>query len=276
MGDVIELTPDKRRPNKAAKLEGAKKAASLIRGADEDELLSMVIYARNKVGKTSFCGSSDLPTLIIDCGEHGTASVRKRKNVKVYRVDYWEELDWIYWYLKAGDHPFKVVAIDTVTMLATICMKFVLGDEASRDGSRDPAMPDKRHWGKVGELMKTQFINFRNLKGLEALIFTAQEKRTTEEDEEGGTVSEVHPELSPSPRSTLLGAVGIIGRLYVKEITDEKTGKTKAERRMLLSSHPLYVAGNRFSTELKAIERNPNLGDFLRRIKGESSADADI
>src|SRR4249919_2257114 len=238
------------------------KPASLIRPQ-----VKMVVYARNKVGKTKFACTSDMKTLLIDCNERGYASVRSLPNVTVYELQRWEDLDPIYWYLRSGKHDFEVVVIDTVTMLANICMKWVLKENYDRDMTADVQTPTRQSWGKLGEALKETIIRFRNLPM--HVIFTAQEKVTTNEDEDGGTVQEIHPELSPSPRSTLLSAVDIIGRMYVKEV--EKDDKTTLERRMLLGSHTKFVSGNRFSSELKYVERNPTFGGFIAKIIGETT-----
>lgn len=265
----IQLTTSRRNPTSSAKAEGANKAAGLIKSASEiDAHVKMVVYGRNGSGKTTFGASSDLKTLIIDCNEQGWKAARKRTNVDVYPLEYWDQLDWIYWYLRGSSHEYQVVVIDTITMLANIGMKWILGDESTRDPSRDPQMPDKRAWGKLGEVLKTAVINFRNLPM--HVVFTAQEKTTTSEDDEGGSVIEVHPELSPSPRSTLLAAVDIIGRIYTAEV-ESGEGKKRTERRMLLGTHPKYVSKNRFD-ELKAIERSPTLQSFIDRIQGGNDA----
>jgi hypothetical protein len=230
--------------------------------------LKMCVYGRNKVGKTVFACTSELDTFLIDCNERGTDSVRNRSNVTVYQMGSYADLDPAYWYLKASNHNHKVVVIDTISMLATIGMKWVLKDDMDRDLDRDPLTPDKRSWGKLGEAMKETILRFRNLPM--HVIFIAQEKTTTSDDDDGGTVIEVHPELSPSPRSTLLSAVGTIGRLYIKEV--EKEEKTVMQRRMLLGAHPKYVAGTRFSQELKYVEVNPTLGGFLDKINGGKNA----
>jgi phage nucleotide-binding protein len=227
--------------------------------------VKMVVYGRNKQGKTVFACHSDLKTLLIDCNERGYASVRDRANVTIYELQRWEDLDPIYWYLRGGKHEFQVVVIDTVTMLANICMKWVLKENADRDMTADVLTPDRRSWGKLGEAMKETIIRFRNLPM--HVIFTAQEKMTTNEDDDGGTVQEIHPELSPSPRSTLLSAVDIIGRIYVKEVELEND-KKRLERRMLLGAHTKFVSGNRYN-ELKYVERNPTFGSFIEKINGE-------
>lgn len=241
--------------------------SKLVRVQDIQPFLNICVYGRNKTGKTRFACSSDLDTLLIDCNERGTDSVRRNTNVTVYPMTKYDDLDPIYWYLKAGKHNHKVVVIDTVSMLATLGMKWVLKDDVERDLDRDPLTPDRRSWGKLGEALKETFLRFRNLDM--HTVFLAQEKSTTSDDDEsGGTLIEVHPELSPSPRSTLLSSVSVIGRLYVKEV--EKNEKTVMQRRMLLGAHPKYVAGNRFE-ELKFVEINPTLGDFINRIYGDTT-----
>lgn len=236
----------------------AKKASEIV------TKVKMCVYGRNKVGKTEFACKSDLDTFLIDCNEKGSDTVRSFENVTVYPMVKYDDLDPAYWYLKSGQHKHEVVVIDTISMLATIGMKWVLKDDLDRDLDRDPLTPDKRSWGKLGEAMKETILRFRNLDM--HVIFLAQEKTTTSDDDDGGTVIEVHPELSPSPRSTLLSAVGTIGRLYIKEV--EKDEKTTMQRRMLLGAHPKYVAGTRFSKELKYVEINPSFGTLLNKING--------
>lgn len=245
------LTPE--RELLVAKAQKKIKPASKAKGP-----LRMIVYGRNGKGKTHFIGSSNLRTLIVDCNEQGVESVADRPNVDVYELSTWEEVDWVYWYLRNGDHPYEVIAIDTITMLANICMKWILHDEA-RETMRDPMMPDRRHWGKLAQLMMNTIINWRNLPY--HIIISAQERTTTTDDEDtGGTIIEVHPEISPAPRSTLLSAVGTIGRIYVKEV--EKEGKKSLEWRMLVGPHEKYVSKTRIKG-LPRIIRNPNLGKIL-------------
>lgn len=267
-------------------IKGAARAEKLImRVADVKDYLKLLIYGRGKTGKTTFAASSGLKTLIIDFNEQGTISVKRTPNIFVYRVQYWQDLDWIYWYLKAGKHDYKVVVLDTVTSMASICMKFALGDEASRDASRDPLVPDKRSWGKVGQLMQLRIIDFRNLPL--HTVFTAHERITESEDEDTETtITEVVPSLSPAPRESLIGAVHVIGRLYTRDVEakDPKTKKMvkKPERRMLIGPHPKYVSGVRLDRTAKIqpprVVRNPNLKYFIDVIlpavdKSDSSED---
>lgn len=247
-----------------------KAVAKFKKASEIQPELKLCIYGRNKQGKTRFACTSPLKTLLIDCNERGYGSVRNRDNVTVAELARWEDLDPIYWYLRGGNHDFEVVVIDTITMLAKMGMKWVLKENAERDFTADVMTPDKRSWGKLGEAMIETITRFRNLPL--HVIFTAQEKTTTSEDDDGGMVQEVHPELSPSPRSALLSAVGIIGRIYVKELELEND-KKGFERRMLLGPHSKFVSGNRYE-ELKYVERNPTFGGFVAKIIGEKNASA--
>jgi phage nucleotide-binding protein len=275
---AVTLEP-KTSTNRTTRDKNAADAGGRIKSvSDVEPFLKMCVYGRNKVGKTMFACSSDLKTLIIDCNEKGFASVRKRPNVDVYEVAKWEDLDPIYWYLRNGNHEYKVIVIDTITMLASVGMKWVLKDDVERDMTKDPLTPDRRSYLKLGEMLKDCIIRFRNLPY--HIIFAAQEKTSTDDDEEGNTLIETHPELSPAPRSVLLSSTNVIGRIYVRETEKEVKGVTRKimERRMLLGSFPKYVSGNRFE-ELKQIEVIPPTGalqGFLDRIYGgKASADTD-
>jgi phage nucleotide-binding protein len=267
VGDSIKLEKSSRSPTgKSKKAEAiASVAADIIPVSDIDSYLKMCVYSRNGVGKTRFACSSHKKTLVLDCNEKGWVSVRKRGNVSIYPVSRWEQADWVYWFLKSGRHDFEVVVIDTITMLSNICMKWILHDEAERDSTADPALPTQPQWGKLAQLMKDKIIDFRNLPM--DVIFTAQEKRVTNEDEDGGVTVEIRPEVSPATLPTLTAAVSVIGRLYTREVKLKK-GKTVQERRMLLGAHPVYISKNRYE-ELKPIERDPTLDSFYKRIEGD-------
>lgn len=270
---AVSLERSSRTPTKTSRDQSASEAADRIIPANKiPKHLKMVVYARNKVGKTQFACSSNMKTLVIDCNERGFDTVKDQDNVDIYPAARWDDIDPIYWHLRGGKHDYQVIVIDTITMLMSMGIKWVLHDDLERDMSRDPLLPTRPVYLKNGEILKDAIIKFRNLPY--HIIFCAQEKTSTEDDEEGNTFMETHPELSPAPRSVLLSATNLIGRMYVSEV--EKNGKKKMERRILLAARPRYVAGGRFP-QLRAIERlkdppHPNLQDFLDRIYGGTSA----
>ena len=242
--------------------------------SDQLKYLRILVYAKPKKGKTTFGASGPKPVLIVDCNEQGTLSVRNFPDVDMYPIETWTDIDMVYWFLHKGEHEYQTVVIDTLTSLANLCMKFVMGDEASRDPTIDPAMPSKREWGKVGNLMGTEILKFRNLPM--NVVFLAQEKRGYTEDEE--EIPEVMPAVSPSVLNQLTPAVDIIGRIYVKEVVvpgkGEKARKTTVmERRMLIGDHEIYVTGDRSEANLPAVLRLPaadkshSLEKLIERIR---------
>lgn len=238
----------------ASKIERAKKMITPVK--KQWKYLRILVYGKPKKGKTTFGASGPKPVLIIDANDQGTLSVSSFPDVFVYPMEEWTDIDYIFWYLKKGDHPYKTVVIDTVTSLAALCMKFVLGDEASRDPTKDPLMAGKREWGKVGQLMGTEILKFRNLPM--HVVFLAQERRGFSEDED--ETPEVMPAVSPSVQAQLNPAVDIIGRLFVKEVVPkrekgEKKRKGVLEHRLLIGDHEVYTTGDRSDADLPPVIR---------------------
>jgi len=236
----------------------------------------MVVYGLNGRGKTMFGASGPAP-IIIDCNEKGTMSVRNFPDVQVFALDTWSDIDMIYWYLKAGEHEHETVVIDTISSLQSLCMKFVLGDEASRDPTKDPMMPGKREWGKMSELMRTQITQFYGLEDRMNVIMLAQERRGyVDEDEEESNEPQIFPSTSPAVRETLTAGVDIIGRMFVREVVKKEKGEKKevsgVEHRMGIRPNDRYLAKDRSQAGLPAVLRvgssfdNPVKTDYLTRL----------
>ena len=236
------------------------------------EHLKLLAYGNNGRGKTRLGASAPKP-LLIDCNEKGTLGIRAFEGVEVAKVEEWSDIDLFYWYLKGTNHSHETVVIDTVTSLAALCMRFVLGDEASRDPTKDPTMPGRREWGKVGELMRTVILNYRNLPM--HVVFLCQERRgfTEEDDDEA---PEIFPEVSPSVRSTLTASVDIIGRMYVREVVrkDKEKGEKQhgVEYRMHIGPHERFLTKDRSESGLPGTLRigssldDPPRRDYLTRL----------
>jgi phage nucleotide-binding protein len=249
-----------------------KKAQSRVRSASQSfDWAKILVYGNNGKGKTRFGASGPRKVLLVDCNEKGSLSVRNYEGVDVFAIETWADIDLAFWMLKSGNHDYQTVAIDTVTSLAQLCMKFVLGDEASRDPTKDPNMPGRREWGKVGELMRTTILNFRNLPM--HVVFLAQERRGFNDDDDDDSTPDVFPEVSPSVRTTLTAAVDIIGRVYVKEVVGkgEKKGETAYEYRLLIGPSERYLTKDRSEAGLPTTIRLPdahdNLDKLVQRIK---------
>lgn len=226
--------------------------------------VKILVYGRNGMGKTRFAATAP-DVLIVDINERGTRSVR-HSGAKVYKVRRWSDISDIYWYLKTADHPYKSVALDTITAMQALGMTHVLKEGEERDPNRDPKMPSQRDWGKLTELMKMQLLNFRNLDM--NVIFTAQERVIGDDDELGEHV----PDLSKGNRAIAMGSVEVIGRIYQKEVrtVNKKTKKEKSswEIRMLVGPHEEYATKDRTGA-LGRIVRNPTVPHILEAAFSE-------
>src|SRR5688572_17364783 len=230
----------------------------------------MLVYARNKVGKTKLCASAGQlgKTLIIDC-EKGSKSARKSRNVDVYRLENFSEIDEIYWYLANEDHGYEYVAIDPITKLGNHCIRFILEDDAERDLTADPGVPDQRTWGKAAELMRNVILRYTELPGI-FLIITAYERRRDSDDEDSDYDYVIGPDAQPAVKGFLMGQMDIIGRLYIKALDsdDDEDSGVKVERRLLFGNHEVYESGDR-SDNLPRVMRRPTMKKIMDAISQE-------
>ena len=234
-------------------VESFRKKIISIKGTKKP--LKVGIYGKPGVGKTTFCAGAP-NVLLIDCNEVGTLSIEDT-GIDVRYIEKFDEIDLAYWFLAKADHKYKTVAIDTITSLQNMGLKFVLKESATLDLTKDPTMPDRRDYGKLNILMQDVIEKFRNLPM--HVIFTAHERTREEED---GDI-EVFPLMTPGVRSHFEGLMDIIGRLYTREIEDEG-GKRRVVRRMLVGPHDRYITKTR-SKKLGSIIKDPTFPLILKK-----------
>lgn len=235
-------------PAKAAK-EVARRTKPV---EDASPYAKIAAFARNKQGKTVFGASAGPKTFIVDIDEEGTRSVRGT-GAHVFETTSFDEAVWAYWYLKAGKHPYKVVAVDTTTALHRAAMRKVMGEAEDRDPTRELGTAAPRDWGRANNLFNDLIMRFRNLPM--HVVFLAQERVLKDDDEEEPDFHTI--DLPAGARGTVLGCVGVIGRIYLKE-----TKRNKWEARMLVGPHDEYDTGNRIG--LPRIVRNPTVPQLVK------------
>lgn len=233
-----------------------------------------LFYGRSGAGKTRLVSSAE-DVLVLDINEEGTDSVRNDYDPHVYPVKFWQEINDVYWYLQSGEHPYKTVAIDGLTGMQDLCMKFVLGDEAARDASRDPDMPSRAVWLKMSELMKTQITNYRNLPM--HVLFTALERKkaTGDEDDEDLEIF-TGPALSPAVASAAERAVGMIGYLSKQQVlAPRREGEKKRRRitrtRLTVDGTDKYLVKDRYHVGSPYVD-GPNVSKLIEMIYGNKEA----
>lgn len=249
----------RRRVRSRARAAGGDDIASRIQRVDDiSHYAKVLIFGQNKVGKTTFCSTAP-SVLIVDINEEGTSSA-KGSGARVIEVKEFAELDEVYWHLKGqAGKDYESVALDTMTALATMAMAETLDKRNKRRSASDRSQtPDKRDWGTVFQMMRPVILNFRNLPM--HVIFTAQERRVTDEDTD--ELLEIVPSLSAGPRGALMDAVGVTGRIYKAKLKG-RANRGKFERRLIVGDHDIVRSGNRLQGALPTIMRNPTMPDII-------------
>lgn len=250
-----------------AEKDYAKIAASKItRPSQVKRKPKLLVYSRNKKGKTTFGISAGIDkTLVID-PEHGTDEMKK-KDPHVWHIEKWEEMDDVTNFLRFSKHQYEWVCVDGLTKLANMSLKYVMKLQEEKSLDRIPGLVQQRDYGKSGELMKDMLTRFHNMPL--GVVYTAQERQdgayddSEDEDSEESDVAYI-PDLPRGVRGVANSLVDVIGRLYVVRLDSEPP---KAERRLWIGESVKYDTGYRSDFVLPDMVRNPTIPKLIRLMR---------
>lgn len=249
-------------------------AAKITRPANIKRMPRILVYSRNKKGKTTLSISAGADrTLVLD-PEHGSDEMKKL-NPHVWPVDRWEDIDDCYEFARhinmceACDppHPFQWMSVDGLTKMANMGLKYTMRLEEEKSLTRIPGMVQLKDYGKASELMKDLLAKFHNLP--QGIIFTAQERMIeasdSEEDEDyDENVVQFVPDMPKGARGAANSIVDVIGRLYVvRDINDPKI----KQRRLWVGDSPRYDTGYRSDFVLPDYIADPTVGKIVRLMR---------
>lgn len=238
----------------------------------------LLIYGRNKKGKTKFCMSAGQGEVLIMDPEQGTDEYIL-ENPHRWPVDSWTDIDEVYKYIKLGKHPYKWLAVDGLTKISNMSLRWVMHQEEERNLERRPGVVDRRDYGKSGEMLKGLMFNLMSLPI--NIIFTAQERMIEanngdEDDDAVETAAQYVPDLPKGPRNTINSIASVIGRIYTVKTTVKYrvkgTGEIKEkddvlQRRLWIEPHPSFDTGYRSDFELPAYLKNPTVPRLISLIE---------
>jgi len=218
-----------------------------------------LFYSRNKKGKTNLCQTA--PRVLIIDPEKGTKQLPKDQ--PVWPVTKWEDMNEVFKYAQTADcrKKFDWIAVDGMTRLNNMALRFVMKQQEERDLDRIPGQVIQKDYGKAGELVKGMLFNFHNLP--QGIIYTAQERMETqgEFDTEDEDIEEAQvryiPDLPKGVRSSLNAIVDCIGRIYVVKV--DVKGEDKLQRRLWIAPTEAYDTGYRSDHELPNYIKNPTV-----------------
>jgi hypothetical protein len=247
-------------------------AASKITTPTQQGMLRprILVYAKNKKGKTRFCSTPGQGKVLIIDPEQGTKAMQQR-DPHVWPIENWQELDDVYNYLKLGNHTYEWVALDGMTKIHDFAIQFVMGLAQERALDNMPVLIQKQHYGQAGRLTADLITRFHNLPI--GVIYTAQERLDdpgafAEEDDDVSSVSaRLVPALPKGAREALNQIVDIIGRLYVVKITDPKNEEEQIlQRRLHVEPNEGLDTGYRSDYVLPKFIKNPTVPKLMNLI----------
>lgn len=256
---------------------------SVKRVGDDPFWARILVYARNKKGKTTFSLSGGIErTLLID-PENGTDLLRTAKPY-IWPVKKWEDMDEVWGAVRTGKlspdalglgpskKPFDTLSIDGTTRLNNLALRYIMRQAEQLNLDRRPGIVDRRDYNKSGELMKQMLLNFHALPM--HVIYTAQERMITgsDDDAEEGDASVYYvADLPNGVRGALNGIVQVIGRLYVATV-QMKTAKgeivDRKQRRLWVGVHDAYDTGFRSEFQMPDFLKNPTLDALVASMLG--------
>jgi hypothetical protein len=252
----------------------------------------ILVYGRNKKGKTRFCSSA--PNVLIIDPESGTDHETKI-SPDVWPITGWDDLNDVYQLMRLGPskaispetkQPYEWVAIDGLTRISNMALRWVMNQEEERNLERRPGQVGKQDYGKAGEMVKGMLHNFHGMRHI-GMIVTAQERMreveiSSESDEDAENASYIMvPDLPNGVRSSVNSIVDVIGRIYVvkgdfKKRVRNRDGEISVveynqQRRLWIGDHAQYDTGYRSEFVLPDFIREPTAPKLIKVMR-EGSA----
>ena len=248
--------------------------------------MSLLVHSATKVGKSTLANTSPAPRLLLDA-EMAYRFLPGSKcfwnpiteppptpgqgrfypdKPDIYSFD-WETCVVIlrdydtmiraYDWLNQGAHPFRSVNIDSISEVQTRC-KDQLTDSVGR--------MDFEKWGLLLDHMAKLVRGFRDLTEhpfhpIEAITLTAM---THQSD------GKWRPYVQGQLKTIMPYFLDVIGYLYVDQIreSEDPTQQSKEIRRLLVTPHPLFEAGERVQGRLGAFVDEPTVEGMLTQVFG--------
>lgn len=240
----------------------------------------LLVYGRNKKGKSSFANSAGRElTLNVDA-EHGTDTML-RTDPYVWHVSKWEEIQDVIGAIRTKElspaelglgksrEPFSWLVPDTLTRFNNLALRYIMRLAEETNLERRPGLVDRRDYFKSGELMKELLMQMHALPI--NICYTAQEKMKAidsgngdDEDAEEAEYMMV-PDLPDAVRGAANSWVEVIGRIYVVRVEDPNdSDKLIAQRRLHIGVSDKFDTGFRSDFVLPDMIRNPTIPKLVK------------
>jgi hypothetical protein len=232
-------------------------------------VLSMLVHAGAKVGKSTLSSSAPPPVLVLDA-EGSWRFIKTRKihwdpmtepiprhdgtwDACIVTITQWQHVMQVFRHLTQVEHDFISVVIDSITEIQRRLKANLKGTEAMQ-------MQD---WGQLLTQMDSTIRAFRDMTMLPGPI---QCVVMIAETRQNGRTGKWEPYMQGQISVSLPYLVDICGYLYVDMAPDENGQPTRKVRKLWVGSHPQFETGERVQGTLGDVVENPNIHSMMKTI----------
>lgn len=243
--------------------------------------LSFLVHADSKAGKTTLAATSPLPLLAIDAEgswkfieESPFITAMYGRQLRVRRWDpntepipqydgTWEICmvvirDWstllrTYEWVSQSVHQFASIVVDSISEIQRRLRAHLVGTDAMQI----------QHWGVILNQMDSIIRGFRDLtlvpwQPVKCVVFVSETR------EKNG---KWRPYMQGQIEIALPYWMDVVGYLFTDQLPDANGNPTNdVIRRLLITPHPLYVAGERVQGRLGGIVDQPNITAMFNQV----------
>lgn len=236
------------------------------------QTLHCVVHGGAKVGKTTFSVTAPKPLLLLDA-EGGTKFLPLRKtfwdpqtspppvcdgswDACVVSVNQWETLAYVEQWMRAGQHCFASMTVDSLSEIQRRCKRSLVGSEDMQ----------QQHWGRLLTKIDDLVTELRDLtehptNPMSAVCFVTETKKKDEK---------WRPYLQGQMADSLPYKVDVFGYLFVADLADPiDPAIVHKQRQLLVGPDPNIEAGERVQGRLGHIVVEPNLCTMLDTVYGK-------
>lgn len=241
----------------------------LLSMARQQMVLSFLVHAGAKIGKTTLAGTCPKPLLLLDA-EGGSKFLPYPKifwdplqspppawdgtwQVCVVIVHQFDVLSTVHSWLVTGQHHFRSVCVDSITEVQRRCKASINAPEQFK----------QQDWNVLLVRMDTIIRDMRDLtlhpvNPLSVSMFIAETRETN---------GKWRPYMQGQIGTQLPYMVDVLGYLYAADVPDPHDPTVlHKERQLLVAPHPAFEAGERVQGRLGDVVRQPNVEQMLMTV----------
>jgi len=234
--------------------------------------LSILVHSFAKTGKSTLGASGPGPLLVVDA-EGGTKFLANSRwltqrlgrplnlvpwnpaeappqmtagvDGAVVTVQSWQDVVNVNMWLQSHQHPFRSVTVDSITEVQRRLKKNLVGTEQMKIAD----------WGSLLTQMDAVIREFRDLSNnahspVEVVVFIAETRQVN---------NKWVPYLQGQMATSLPYLVDVCGYLYVENDLDEQGQPTVPVRKLLVTPHPQFEAGERVQGAVGPVISHPDV-----------------